>query len=205
MEIISLISRDYRSNTLLAVSGKNCAIIDPGLEENVIEDAIIKNELIPTLIVLTHGHFDHIFSLDLLRDRYKIPVYVHANDNEMLTDSEKNAFSFFFGASFEQKAADYTFVNGDKIKIGDEFLTVIHTPGHSKGSSCFMCDNILVTGDTLFAEGIGRTDLHGGDPQAIFKSLTGMRNIENASDITIYPGHGSPAKLQIALDNVLYY
>ncbi|MBR3966584.1 MAG: MBL fold metallo-hydrolase [Clostridia bacterium] len=205
MEIIPIISRDYRSNTLLAVSGKNCAIIDPGLEKNVIKDAIDKNGLYPSSIVLTHGHFDHIFSLDLMRDEYNIPVYVHAEDNEMLTSSEKNAFSFFFGSRFEQKAADYTFVDGDKIKIGDEFLTVIHTPGHSKGSSCFMCDNILVTGDTLFAAGIGRTDLHGGDPQTIFKSLADMRNIENASDIMIYPGHGGPAKLQRALDNVLYY
>lgn len=205
MEIVSLISRDYRSNTHFAVSGKKCAIIDPGLEFSVIENALIAHGLEPSAILLTHGHFDHIFSLDLIREKYCIPVYIHAEDCEMLTDSFKNAYSFFFCSSFEQKDADKTFINGDKISVGDDFLTVIHTPGHSKGSSCFLCDKIMITGDTLFADGIGRTDLYGGDFSRIKESLSMMRNIENASDITIYPGHGRAERLSRALDNVLYY
>ncbi len=205
MEIIPLISCDCRSNTHLAVSGKKCAIIDPGLEENVIEKAITIHDLEPVSILLTHGHFDHIFSLDHVRNKYRIPVYIHVKDREMLTDSAKNAYSFFFGESFCQKDADETFVGGDKIKIGDECLTVIHTPGHSKGSSCFLCDKIMITGDTLFAAGIGRTDLYGGDTQTIFKSLSEMKNIGNLREITIYPGHGGFQMLSRALDNVLYY
>ncbi len=205
MEIISLISRDYRSNTHLAVSARKCAIIDPGLENTVIENAITKHGLDPVAILLTHGHFDHIFSLDLIREKYNIPVYIHTEDSEMLTDSMKNAYSFFFGSCFTQNNADKTFSDGDKIAIGNEFLTVIHTPGHSKGSSCFLCDKILITGDTLFAEGIGRTDLYGGNYQTITKSLSEMRNIKNAKEITIYPGHGGTEMLPRALDNVLYY
>lgn len=205
MEILSLISRNYCSNTYLAVSGKKCAIIDPGLESAVIENAIISHSLEPVAIILTHGHFDHIFSLDILRDKYNIPVYIHAEDREMLTDSVKNAYSFFFADDFDQKDAEKTFVNGDEIPVGNEFLTVVHTPGHSKGSSCFLCGEILVTGDTLFADGIGRTDLHGGDYQVIKKSLSSMREIENSEKIVIYPGHGRSERLVKALDNVLYY
>ena len=205
MEIVTLISRDYRSNTHFAVSGKKCAIIDPGLDFSVIENALITHGLEPSAVLLTHGHFDHIFSLDLIREKYGIPVYIHAEDREMLADSLKNAYSFFFGSSFEQKDADKVFINGDKIPVGDDFLTVIHTPGHSKGSSCFFCDNILITGDTLFAEGIGRTDLYGGDYGCIKESLFNLRNTQNFADVTIYPGHGRAEKLMRALDNVLYY
>lgn len=205
MEIVSLISRDYRSNTHFAVSGKKCAIIDPGLEFSVIENTLRARGLEPLAVLLTHGHFDHIFSLDLIREKYGIPVYIHAEDREMLTDSAKNAYSFFFETSFTQNDADKTFVNGDKIPVGDEFLTVIHTPGHSKGASCFSCDKILITGDTLFAEGIGRTDLYGGDYRIIKESLSMMRNIENGKDIIIYPGHGRSERLTRALDNALYY
>ena len=205
MEIISLISSDYRSNTHLAVSDKKCVIIDPGFEESAINNAMIEYGLKPMAILLTHGHFDHIFSLDLLREKYNIPVYIHAEDREMLADSKKNAYSIFFNADFSRKDADKTFLDGDKIAVGDEFLTVVHTPGHSKGSSCFLCDKILVTGDTLFAEGIGRTDLHGGDYQVIAKSLSTLRNIKNGNDIIIYPGHGRKERLMRALDNVLYF
>ncbi len=205
MEIISLISPDYRSNTHLAVSNGKCIIIDSGLDVSVIENSITEHSLKPVAILLTHGHFDHIFSLDLIREKYDIPVYIHAEDREMLTDSMKNAYSFFFGANFRQKDADRTFVNGDKIAIDNEYLTVIHTPGHSKGSSCFLCDKILITGDTLFADGIGRTDLHGGDGQIISASLSNLKNIENAKEITIFPGHGGAEKLTRALDNVLYF
>ena len=167
--------------------------------------AIEKYELVPDMILLTHGHFDHIFSLDILRKKYNIPVLIHESDAEMLSDSVKNAYSFFFDDSFTQKEADRTFSDGDSITIGSDQLTVIHTPGHTKGSSCFMCDDLLITGDTLFAEGIGRTDLYGGNYETIIFTLKTMRYIENDDDITIYPGHGRTERLSRALDNVIYY
>ena len=204
MEIICLYSQDYRSNTFLACSQGHCAIIDPGLRTNAITEAIDKYELTPDFVLLTHGHFDHIFSLDAIRAIYNIPAFVHKNDAEMLTDSVKNAYSFFFGDLFKQKAPEKTFTDGDKLPIGNEFLTVIHTPGHSKGSSCFSCNDILITGDTLFAAGIGRTDLHGGDMETIYSSLLSLRSIPSGDKITIYPGHGRSEILSKALDNVIY-
>ena len=204
MKIISLNSFDYRSNTFLAVSDRHCAVIDPGLQTEDIAKAIEKYELTPDFVLLTHGHFDHIFSLDEIREKYNIPAYIHKDDAEMLTDSVKNAYSFFFADNFKQGCPQKTFTDGDKLFIGKEYLTVIHTPGHSKGSSCFSCGDILITGDTLFAEGIGRTDLHGGNTEAIYASLASMRNIEKSSEITIYPGHGRSEILSRALDNVIY-
>lgn len=204
MRIIDLHSYDYRSNTFFAISSGHCAIIDPGQPIEIIEKAITKYELIPDMVLLTHGHFDHIFSLDEIRDKYDIPAYIHKDDAEMLTDSHKNAYSFFFGDNFKQRCPEKTFTDGDKVFIGKEYLTVIHTPGHSKGSSCFACGDILITGDTLFAEGIGRTDLHGGNTEAIYSSLSSMRSIKKSSEITIYPGHGRSEILSKALDNVIY-
>lgn len=204
MRIVSLYSYNYCSNTFLAVSNNECAIIDPGQPLEIIEKALNEYTLVPKFVLLTHGHFDHIFSLDDIRQKYSIPAYIHEEDNEMLTDSIKNAYSFFFEGNLALKSAEKTFKNEDTIKIGSEELRVIHTPGHTKGSSCFLCDNILITGDTLFANGIGRTDLYGGSSENIFRSLGSMRNIEPSDEITIYAGHGKCEVLSLALDNSIY-
>ncbi len=204
MKIISLYSYDHCSNTFLVSSGDKCAIIDPGQPVEAIEIAIIKYNLQPTSVILTHGHFDHIYSLDAVREKYNIPAFIHEADAEQLSDSVKNVYSFFFDDYFTQKAAENTFKDGDKLYIGDEYLTVIHTPGHTKGASCFRTGNELITGDTLFAEGIGRTDMYGGDTKRLYLSLSSMRSITPANEIKIYPGHGRSEILSAALDNSIY-
>ncbi len=204
MEIKKLISQNYRSNTFIISSGKHCAVVDPGMESGLIIQAIKEMGLSPVFVLLTHGHFDHIFSLDTLKKHFDIPVYIHEDDAEMLTDSNKNAYSFFFADSFRQNKADFTFKDGDRLNINNEDLTVIHTPGHSKGSSCFMCGRDLLTGDTLFENGIGRSDLYGGDAHKLFDSLKALGAIENKDSLKIYPGHGGCSLLSDALDKVLY-
>ncbi len=204
MKFIGIYGYDNCSNTFLVVSENKCAIIDPGQPLEVIEKALIEYSLTPVSVILTHGHFDHIYSLDSVREKYGIPAYIHEADGELLFDSVKNAYSFFFSDTFVQRKAENTFKGGDRIYIGKEFLTVLHTPGHTKGSSCFRFGNELITGDTLFAEGIGRTDMYGGDTSRILATLTAMRDISPAEDITIYPGHGRKAVLSHALDNVIY-
>ena len=204
MEIISLISDNYRSNTYLVASDNKCYIIDPGMPSETIINAISDHGLTPIGILLTHGHFDHIFSLDDLREFYKIPVYIHENDAEMLTDSEKNAYSLFFGGSFTAKKPENLLNDGDTLKVGNEQLTVRHTPGHSRGSCCYLSEKIIITGDTLFSCGIGRTDLYGGNGPELFKNLFLLREIPGAKDLTIYPGHGNSATLSDALDNSIY-
>ncbi|MEE0968022.1 MAG: MBL fold metallo-hydrolase [Clostridia bacterium] len=204
MKIIPLYSNNHRSNTYLVVSGNKCSIIDPGQTFEIIEKAISEYNLIPVSVILTHGHFDHIYSLDKIREKFNIPAYIHENDKKMPTDALKNAYHVFFNDYFTQKSAENTFVAGDHIPIGDEFLIVIHTPGHTKGSSCLLGSSFLITGDTLFADSIGRTDMYSGNPSEMYTSLSLIKNINPSKDITIFPGHGRSENLAYALDNVIY-
>ena len=93
--------------------------------------------------------------------------------------------------------------DGDKINLGDEVLDVISTPGHSKGSICLLTNEFIITGDTLFANGYGRYDLHGGDAAQLAGSLRLLRKYD--PDLTLYAGHGDEGKLGHALDNVMFY
>lgn len=156
------------------------------------------------MIILTHAHFDHIFPLDALRDRYCIPVYVHENESDSLADSEKNAYSSFFGGELKMRPADFTFNENTELEIAGEKIKILHTPGHTAGSSCFLTGNALITGDTLFSDSVGRTDLYGGDQYTLLNSLKILRKIPDARSITIYPGHGPTETLSNALDNVFY-
>lgn len=204
MRIITLESSSYFSNGYLVVCGNECFIIDPGQPASVFESAISENGLTPKMILLTHGHFDHITSADALRDRFGIPLSVHKDDAELLTDTQKNVYSLFFDGTFTARPAEKVFSDGDEIELSGETVKVIHTPGHTEGSSCFQCENALITGDTLFSAGVGRTDFIGGNERKLYDSLKKLRDIEGGGKITIYPGHGKTNILSAALDNFIY-
>jgi len=153
-------------------------------------------------IILTHGHFDHIYYLDELKEKTGACVYIHKDDAEMLADGEKNAYSFFFGGEFQTKPADVLVSCGDEIKIGDQSLRVISVPGHSKGSICLLGEGFIITGDTLFSDGFGRYDLHGGDPKALSNSLSKLKSYDKS--LMIYPGHGESTTLGCALENIYF-
>jgi glyoxylase-like metal-dependent hydrolase (beta-lactamase superfamily II) len=93
--------------------------------------------------------------------------------------------------------------DGDTLSLGDETLKIISTPGHSKGSICILCGDKLISGDTLFANGFGRYDLHGGNANELSESLASLKTLD--PELRIYPGHGDTAKLGRALENLLYY
>jgi glyoxylase-like metal-dependent hydrolase (beta-lactamase superfamily II) len=138
-----------------------------------------------------------------MRDALHIPAYIHEDDAELLTDEKKNAFSTFFGKSRVWRSAEYKLHDGDTISIGDEKITVIHTPGHTQGSVCYLCDDTLITGDTLFADNVGRTDLYGGSLELLSASLDLLRSLDGS--MRIAPGHGADGILRDALDNSAYY
>lgn len=131
------------------------------------------------------------------------PALIHKEDNEMLTDGMKNAHALFFGVDKKWRQADQLLDDGDVIELGDERINVISTPGHSKGSICLLCGDKLISGDTLFANGYGRYDLHGGSLKELTASLSLLRDLD--PNLTIYPGHGNTATLSSAIDNLLYY
>lgn len=203
LEIYTLFPKSFGANCYVLISDRSAAIIDPAVSADEILNLVSKKNATIESIILTHGHFDHVTSLDDLRDRTQATACIHKEDGEMLSDGMKNAHTLFFGYDRCWKNADTLLDDGDEIIVGDEKLKVISTPGHSKGSICLLGDGFMITGDTIFANGYGRYDLHGGDADVLVKSLTSLRKFDKS--LTIYPGHGDSATLGQALDNILYY
>jgi len=206
LEIVHIFPASLGSNCYLLEDSGHALIVDPSVPAASILRRLEADGCTPDGILLTHGHFDHVMSIDTLRDACPgLSVFIHRADAPMLTDDDKNAFSTFFGKARAWRPADVLLEDGQALTVGNATLTVIHTPGHSPGSSCFLCaaDGILVTGDTLFADNIGRCDLWGGDHATMMQSLRRLRTLDGA--LTIYPGHGDTNALSRALDNAFYY
>ena len=191
------------SNCYLVSDGPDAILVDPSVSLEKIREALAAESLTLTGILLTHGHFDHMYSLESARKEWGVPVSIHEKDNELLPDGRKNAFSVFFGKPCAFREADILFSDRDRIPVGKDFLTVMHTPGHTAGSCCFLGTGFLITGDTLFADGYGRCDLYSGDASAMSRSLASLSSLR--SDYTIYPGHGPSSSLKKALTNAYYY
>ena len=204
MEIENLYPGSWGSNCYLLTVGSHAALVDPSANASTLMDAVAQKGAILKLILLTHGHFDHIVSIDTLRQYTDAPVMIHEDDAEMLGNSSKNAFYTFFRQEKSYREADRLLTDGEILKLGDETIRVIHTPGHSAGSVCYLCNEnqFLLTGDTLFDEGVGRCDLWKGNADRLKSSLKKLRSYPQNS--LIYPGHGAPARLGIALDLAAY-
>lgn len=205
MEIITLKPTGFSSNCFIIASGKEAFVIDPSISENKIISELDSRSLKLVGILLTHGHFDHIWRAQELRNRTGAPLYIHELDAEMLTDSIKNAFTTFTGGKFVINEADILLHEGDEIALGDEKLAVLHTPGHTKGSVCFDTGDCLITGDTIFAEGFGRYDLYGGSLSELKASLSRLCKMAESENRWIYCGHGDSSTLRKATENLKFY
>ena len=205
VRVINLFPGSYGSNCYLLEHEGHALIIDPSASAASILRRLREDACTLDAILLTHGHFDHIMSIDTLRDACPdVKVYVHKDDAPMLTDGEKNAFSLFFGQDRAWREADVLLSDGQEIPLGSSSLRVLHTPGHSPGSVCYLCKEagVIFTGDTLFAASIGRCDLWGGSYATLRASLKALRSLDGT--LNIYPGHGEDSRLSRALDNTLY-
>lgn len=169
---------------------KKAAVIDPGGEEEVdlILNLLQENNFDLKYIINTHGHIDHIAGNRKLKVKTTASLLIHKLDADMLVDTNKN-FSIFMGEEICSPPADIFLEEGDEIILGSLKLTVFHTPGHTPGGISLILDNIIFTGDTLFAGGIGRTDLPGGSYQDLQRSIKEKLLILGNGKI-IYPGHG---------------
>lgn len=148
------------------------------------------------------GERIHFFRL--LREKTGAPALIHAGDMELPGDARKNAFFTVFGMDRHYRTPDRALTDSARLELGDESIRVIHTPGHTAGSVCYLCGEgdgaFLLTGDTLFAQGVGRTDLYGGDSRQLAASLARLRSLP--PELPIAPGHGPFAILGEALDSV---
>lgn len=185
----------YAANCYLVYSenDKAAIIVDPGGDVDDLVNAIDKNNLDLKFIVLTHGHGDHIGAATALKDRYKVDVLIHEDDAEMLESGEINLSTKMAMGSVELKA-DRILKEGETIVFGDLEAKVIHTPGHTKGGICLLIGNSLITGDTLFKGSIGRSDLYGGDFEALISSIKN-KLLELPDETIVYPGHGGQSTI----------
>ena len=205
MEIISLPTVGFTSNCYIVHNGNEAFVVDPSISEKKIIKALDERNLKLKGILLTHGHFDHIWRAQELRNETGAPLYVHEFDDEMLIDADKNAYRTFTGNEFTIEKADALLHEGDVLCLGNEKITVLHTPGHTKGSVCYDTGDSLLSGDTIFAEGFGRCDLHGGDMNALKLSIQRLSEIAKNENRWLYSGHGERSTLSQAIDRLKYY
>lgn len=190
MEFDSVIVGALETNCYLVYCNENleCAIVDPGAEAQKIFHLITKKSLNPVVLLNTHGHIDHIGANKDIKERFNIPLCIHALDKSMLENVQQLELSFFLGAK-ESPSPDKYLEDGDMVKLGKSSLQVIHTPGHSPGSVSFLGDGFILSGDTLFYGGVGRADLPGGSWDELERSI--KNKILTLPDETIVlPGHG---------------
>ena len=155
---------------------KEAAVVDAGWEADKLIEICNKEKLKITKIILTHSHYDHVQKVDELASKANAAVYFHEDDSSEIKKVIKNP-----------NVKITKLKNNDEIKVGKIEIKVIHTPGHSPGAICLLADKKLLTGDTLFVNAIGRTDLPGGDSIKLFESLQKLKKLDD--NIEIYPGH----------------
>lgn len=206
MVISKYVLTELEANCYLIYDKKNkkACLIDPGAYDGEILDFIEKNELDCEYIILTHGHFDHIAGAEAFKEKTGAKIAAHELEEEYLSDPEKS-MTFYFNS--ETVSADVFFKGGDVINFGDFSLRIIHTPGHSKGSSCLIYENgdqkIMFSGDTLFRGTIGRYDFYGGDFDTLMQSLQKLKDLN--INYKIYPGHGEETYLDDEIADNPYY
>lgn len=175
---------------------RECVIVDPAAESAKIISFVKKNDLKPTAILLTHGHFDHIMAVDAIREEYQIPVYAAEAERETLTDPARNLGSQM-GGSHLAVEADHYLQDGDEIELLGQTVRCILTPGHTVGGMCFYFPKagMLFSGDTLFQESVGRTDFPGGSMSELIRSIREKLFVLPEA-VQVYPGHGLMTSIQ---------
>lgn len=176
------------TNCYIVSKEGDALIVDPGGEANIIIDFLKQESLSAQAILLTHAHFDHIGGLEALRAGLSLDVYLHENEADWLGNPNLNGSSSF-GNEIVTKRAEHVLKNGT-LQIGPFEFKVLHTPGHSPGSVSFIFEEaFVISGDVLFQQGIGRTDLPGGDRRQLEASI--RNHLYQLDDsFIVYPGHG---------------
>jgi len=178
-----------QSNVYVTAQNGEGVVIDCGCTVERLMKVIEKHDLKIKYIILTHGHFDHIYYMDPIRDKTGAKVCMHEMEAEYLQEPKLSGIALFHVRGVTTfKPADILLKDGDTLECGGLTYKIIHTPGHSKGSICIYVENNIFTGDTLFKETVGRTDFPGGSPSDMMKSIN--EKLYSLPDETIvYPGH----------------
>ena len=161
---------------------QECVIIDPGYEPQTVLDIVEEYGKTVSAILLTHGHFDHVGAVRTIFEETDCDIYLCPEDCAM--PEQMTAGPLCYSNSYQ---------DGDVLQLAGLTIRVLHTPGHTPGSVCLLCEDALFSGDTLFSGSCGRTDLPGGNWNTLSQSLAKLRALEG--DYTVYPGHGEATRL----------
>lgn len=193
MEIKALPMGMIGANCYMVTGERGAVLIDTGGYSPVLEQFLKENEDKERLILLTHAHFDHIGGALRLRENMGVKIGIGEKEAPSLSDGELN-LSNRFRVNLAPFSADMTFADGEKISVGDLEFTVIETAGHTVGGVCYLIEDCLFSGDTLFYESIGRTDFVGGDIGVLNKSLLKLMGLKG--DTVVFAGHGESTTIE---------
>ncbi|MEG2051142.1 MAG: MBL fold metallo-hydrolase [Oscillospiraceae bacterium] len=199
MQIIKMMLGSIATNCYILIDDatKKAAVIDPAECSAELLDVLKSNDISSVdYILLTHGHFDHILGVSKLKKIYKdAKVAIHLLDADCLFDPNKSmaSTSEYANEIQEPLTADIILNDNDEFNLGEIGIKVLHTPGHTKGSICLICEDIIISGDTLFCKTVGRTDFEGGSMQDMLQSLKKLGNLKG--DYAVYPGHNRETTL----------
>ncbi|MDE6604489.1 MAG: MBL fold metallo-hydrolase [Clostridia bacterium] len=189
MKITTFVLGLLSNNTYLVENQeeKTCFIVDPSTESDKLTDYIDGNNLKLEGILLTHGHFDHIGGVARLKEKYGAKVFMHKMDIDFIDNP------LDFGRKYMRFDVDEIVEDGEEITLCSHKIKVLHTPGHSQGGVCYICDGVIFCGDTLFRDGYGRFDLRGGDFATLQNSIKKIFEIQG--DYVLLCGHGPSTTL----------
>ena len=173
-----------------AEGSASCVVVDPADSPAQILEFIASQGLTLEAVFLTHGHFDHVGAAEALQKATGCRLWMHKGDY----NQRKDPLNDYLYPLHDKELGEIVFCDdGDAISAAGLTFTVFSTPGHTRGSVCYLAEKVLLSGDTLFAGGCGRTDLPGGSAEAIFVSLADLAELDD--DIKVYPGHGESTTL----------
>ena len=191
MQIHEIVVGPLKTNCYIVTSDMNHAvIIDPGFDAEKIAAKVNELGAKPKFMLLTHGHFDHILALDDVREHYEVKACIGTNEKQVITSPELNLTGGFLGEAISMEA-DIYLNDGDELTIAGMKVKAIEVPGHTPGGTCyyFVDENVLFSGDTLFAGSVGRTDFPGGSGRALFLGIKD-KLYALPDEVRVFPGHG---------------
>ena len=182
----------YQTNTYIVhdSASQSCAVIDPGYEAGTILKTVARLGLTVDAVLLTHGHFDHVGAVEEIVEEAGCKLWISESDWSQFP----NPVTAYFYPIANCDFCEVSFCEDDEIiPAGGLTFRVLSTPGHTHGSVCYLCENVMFSGDTLFAGSCGRTDLPGGSGRFLRDSLERLAELKD--DYIVYPGHGESTTL----------
>jgi hydroxyacylglutathione hydrolase len=189
VDVRTLTVGPFQENSYLVIDDRSrrAAIVDPGGEAQILIGEIERSKAILDAIWITHAHVDHVGAIASVKERWNVPIYLHPLDRRLYEAAGRQAE--VYGVPFEEPPPpDNDFADGQKLKLGDSEMTVMHAPGHSPGHVVIHGNGIALVGDCLFAGSIGRTDLPMSNPQQLSDSLKKIASLP--PETIVYAGHG---------------